>query len=64
VKPKATHTSFFKGTPVFVKLRDGRQFKDRFEERRQRFVILTHAGKVANSELASITVYRDPTRQG
>lgn len=58
MKPKATHTSFRQGQKVFVKLRSGEQFTDKFQERKGRYIHLQERGKIENERLASVTIYR------
>jgi hypothetical protein len=56
----AAHTSFKRGQPIYVQLKSGEQFRDKFLERRSAFVILMEHGKVANDKLRAISIDRKP----
>lgn len=58
MKPKATHTSFHKGTRVFVILRDGSSFRDKYVERTARAVKFKIHGLVLNKSLRSVSIAR------
>lgn len=52
------HTSFMSGTPVFVHLRNGEKFKDRFVEKKARYIFLRQRGKVSIVDLRAVTIAR------
>ena len=58
MKPRATHTEFRKGTPVFVRMRDGSQITDVFQEKKSGAVILKDKGRVRLSAVQSISINR------
>lgn len=54
----SAHTSFRQGQPVLVHTKDGRQFKDKFQERRSQFVVLRNHGKVLVSDIRAMSIPR------
>jgi len=58
-RKRATHTNFTPGKRVYVKLKSGQQFVDRFVEKRARAVFLEQRGKVLNADITSMTIYRN-----
>ena len=53
--PKSPHTSFKKGTHVFVKLKDGSKFEDQFEDKKTKFVVLRKSGKIPIKDIKAMT---------
>lgn len=54
----SAHTSFRKGTPVFVQLKDGNSFKDVFEERKSLWIVLRKHGRVPVASLRAVSIAR------
>lgn len=54
----SAHTSFQQGQHVFVQLKSGVSFSDKFVERRSLFVRLAARGKVMNRDLRAISIDR------
>lgn len=52
------HTHFQQGQLVHVQMRDGTAFKDRFFERRSRYVVLEERGRIAVDEIRAISIVR------
>lgn len=57
-KSGATHTYFRRGQSVYVILRDGTRFRDKFEEKQSKRVILRERGSIRKNKLRSITIAR------
>jgi hypothetical protein len=58
------HTHFPRGAHLFVILRDGRKFDDKFWPSDKRgYVRLQKHGHIALSEIRSLSYYRNPTPQ-
>lgn len=58
MRPKAAHTSFRQGTPVWVQLRSGQQFRDVFQETKGKTVLLRQHGRVSKRALRAMSIYR------
>lgn len=52
------HTEFRKGVSVFVHMKDGKKFYDRYEEKKSSYVFLKDAGKVKIKDVRAISVFR------
>lgn len=52
------HYSTVRGKRVFVTLRDGRHFIDRFVGRTDRFIILEALGKVPTAQMKRMSDYK------
>ena len=63
-RKRATHTTFAVGKRVYVKLKSGEQFIDRFLKKSARAVFLEQHGKVLNADISSVTIYRPKDRPG
>ena len=56
------HTSFKRGTHVFVILNDGTSFDDNYiEKKRSGFVILKNHGRISVSNIRSMSFYKNKT---
>jgi hypothetical protein len=53
------HTSTYKGKRVFVRLKAGGQFVDKFLDTKSKYIIFEKFGKVSKREIASFTIYRN-----
>jgi hypothetical protein len=49
------HTEFRKGSTLFVHLKNGEKFVDKYEERKGRFVYLRRRGRVIASEIRAMS---------
>jgi len=58
---KTPHTTFTRGTHVFVILRDGSSFDDNYVDRNARYVILREKGEVKISDIRSMSFYKNKT---
>lgn len=54
----SAHTSFRQGQPVFVQLKSGEQFTDKFQERRSTHIVLRKRGKIAMTDLRAVSIAR------
>lgn len=54
----AKHTGCRRGTRVQVKLRDGTEFQDIFQERTDKFIILKDYGRVAKGEVRAFVAVK------
>lgn len=50
------HTHFRQGQKVFVHLRSGESFRDRFHEHRSNHVVLQERGKVFTKSIRAISI--------
>lgn len=50
------HTACRKGTPVWVRLTTGDQFRDHFEDRVGRFVVFRERGRIAKRLIRSFSL--------
>jgi len=57
------HTSTFKGKTVFIRLKNGDSFEDKFKDKKQKFVILEKAGKVPIIEIKSFSIRKLKAKQ-
>lgn len=53
---KTPHTSTYKGKTVFIRLKDGTSFEDKFKDKKQKFVFLEKAGKVPIVDIKSFSI--------
>jgi hypothetical protein len=47
------HTSFYKGSHIFVILKDGTSFEDIFEDSKSGFMYLRERGRIAKKDVRS-----------
>ena len=52
------HTSCYRGKKVFIRLRNGESFEDRFLERTCKHVILYGRGKIRKSDIDSFSILK------
>lgn len=55
----APHSSFRKGTKIFIRMKDGTDLIDTFEDRTGKFVILKSGKKLTLEGVKSIGIYKD-----
>lgn len=60
---RTPHTSTFKGKTVFIRLKNGDSFEDKFKDKKQKFVILEKAGKVPIIEIKSFSIRKLKAKQ-
>jgi len=60
---RTPHTSTFKGKTVFIRLKNGDQFEDKFKDKKQKFVILEKAGKIPIIEIKSFSIRKLKAKQ-
>lgn len=53
---KTPHTSTYQGKTVFIRLKNGNKFEDKFMGKKSRFVILEKNGKVPIVEIKSFSI--------
>ena len=53
------HTTFKKGTKIFVILKDGEKFHDYYEGKKNKFIFLRDRGKVLIKSLRSTGFFRN-----
>jgi len=58
MRKKATHTGFTRGKKIFVKLRNGEKFIDKFLENTSRTMIFYNMGEINNRDISSATIYK------
>jgi hypothetical protein len=56
---RTPHSSTYKGKRVYVILRDGTEFVDKFIDKKGRFVYFETHGRVRTSELRVFTIYKN-----
>lgn len=49
------HTEFRKGSSVFVQMKDGTKFSDKYESKKANYVFLRNRGKVVASEIRAMS---------
>ena len=54
----ACHTEFRKGASVFVQMKDGSSFSDKYEGKKSKFVIMKNAGKIDVQAIRAISFLR------
>lgn len=52
------HTEFKKGSSVFVQMKDGRSFVDKYESKKANYVFLRRQGKVVASDIRAMSFNR------
>lgn len=60
---KTPHTSTWKGKRVYVRLKSGREFVDKFMEKTGNYVIFKEQGKINRGEIAAFSIYRQPPHE-
>jgi hypothetical protein len=60
---RTPHTCTFKGKTVFVKLKNGDQFEDKFKDKKQKFVFFERVGKVPIIEIRSFSIRKLKSKQ-
>ncbi len=55
------HTHFKKGSSLFVILKTGETFFDKFVEKKAKYIILREHGKIMKNKLRSISFAKLPT---
>ena len=59
------HTSTYKWKRVFVVLKNGDKFVDRFMDKKSGYVFFQEQGKIAKSQIKTMTIHRhQPPRNG
>lgn len=53
---RTPHTCTFKGKTVFVKLKNGDQFEDKFKDKKAKFVITERVGKTPIINIKSFSI--------
>lgn len=53
------HTSTFKGKRVYVALKNGDKFVDKFLDKKSNYVLLDEKGKVNKSDIKTMTIFRN-----
>lgn len=53
---RTPHTSFHKGTSVFIILRDGEKIEDKFLDHKSGCVILRRSGKIDVKKIRSMSI--------
>jgi hypothetical protein len=56
---RTPHSSTYKGKRVYVILRDGTEFVDKFVDKKGRFVYFETHGRVRIQELRVFTIYKN-----
>jgi hypothetical protein len=56
---RTPHSSTYKGKRVYVVLRDGTEFVDKFIDKKGRFVYFEIHARVRKSELRVFTIYKN-----
>lgn len=56
--PKNPHTGFKRGTHLFVRMKDGTKFTDKFYDKGSGYVVFEHHGKVELKLIKSIGIKR------
>lgn len=56
------HTEFRKGSSVFVQMKDGRKFIDKYESKKASYVFLRNAGKVVASDIRAMSFNKGTVR--
>lgn len=49
------HTEFRKGSSVFVQMKDGAKFSDKYDSKKANYVFLRNRGKVVASEIRAMS---------
>lgn len=57
------HTQFRKGSSVFVHLKSGESFPDKYEERKGRYVYLRRRGRLIASDIRAMSFNKSTERQ-
>lgn len=55
------HTSTYKGKRVYVVLKSGQTFVDKFKDKKSHIVEFEEHGKVKKAEIKVMTIYRNKT---
>lgn len=55
---RTPHTSTYSGKRVYVRLRNGRRFIDKFIDKKGHFVVFQTAGKIPAGDIAAFAIYR------
>ena len=58
---KCAHTSFRRGTHVFVMLHDGETFDDHYVEKKSTWVVLRERGRVMTKDIRSMSFFKNET---
>jgi hypothetical protein len=55
------HTSTYKGKRVYVVLKTGEKFVDKFVDKKSGYVVLAEKGKIRKASIKTMTIFRNQT---